>query len=473
MLLLVLAVFSFSQAAFPDEYATIAQLLINSSRTDTYTSFEQFEYLCDTFGPRYVGTPALTDALDYIAKEMEKEGLRVYKEPVHGITNWIRGQESLVMTAPRRANLAILGLGTSVGCKDLSGEVFVVSNFTDLQNNGAKARGKFVLYNFAFTTYGQAVQYRSRGASEAAKYGALAALVRSVTPFSLNSPHTGGQHYSDGVPKIPSLSVTVEDAEMMARMQNRGQTIKVTLNMEAKTGPPASAFNILGEIEGKEVPHEVVVLGGHSDSWDVGQGAMDDGGGLFTSWEAVNLINRLIKSGQLKPPKRSIRVVLWVDEEVNQRGAATYYEDFKDSLKDHVIAFESDSGNFEVTGFGFTGTPEAKAIMNLIGSKLLADIGAGNITDGGADTDNGPLVAVGVPGGSLRSTGFGSAAKSPMDAYYFFFHHSHADMLTHLNRDGLRNSIAAFAVYAYVLADMPNKLPSNCCKPPVFRKNIK
>lgn len=271
--------------------------------------------------------------------------------------------------------MAILGLGTSVGCTDLSGEVLVVSNFTDLQNKGNQAKGKFVLYNFAFTTYGETVAYRSRGASEAAKYGAIGSLVRSVTPFSLNSPHTGGQSYQSGVTQIPSCAVTVEDAEMMARMAKRGQTVRVTLNMGAKTGPPASAFNVLGDIRGREKPNEVVVLGGHSDSWDVGQGAMDDGGGLFTSWEAVNMINRLIQRGLLQRPRRTIRVVLWVDEEVNQRGAATYYQDHMNELKDHVIAFESDSGNFDVTGFGFTGTPEAKAIMSLIGTKLLSKIG--------------------------------------------------------------------------------------------------
>jgi len=155
--------------------------------------------------------------------------------------------------------------------------------------------------------------------------------------------------------------------------------------------------------------------------------------------------------------------VLWVDEEVSQRGAKTYFEKHKPELIDHVIAFESDSGNFDVTGFGFTGTAEAKQIMQQIAT-LIAKIGAGNITDGGADVDNGPLVAVGVPGGSLKSVGFGSANPNPQNAFYFYLHHSPADTITHLNRKGLRNSIAAFSVFSYVLADMEQRLPTECCK---------
>jgi len=347
----------------------------------------------------------------------------------------------LTMLQPRRVSMSILGLGKSVGGQ-VTAEVFVVSSFDDLRANASKAVGKIVLYNAPFTTYGQTVAYRTSGAVEAAKVGGLAALVRSVTPYSLNTPHTGGMSYQEGVPQIPTCAVTVEDSEMMARMQARGQRIVVQLSMSAFTDLPVSSYNILG----------VIVIGGHSDSWDVGTGAIDDGGGLFTAWEAARIILSLVNRGLLPRPRRTIRVVMWVDEEVGQRGAATYAQNALPNIKDHVIAIESDSGNFEPTGFGFTGVQDATTIITQIGT-LLRSIGSGNITNGGQDADNGFLGRLGVPCGSLKSAGFG------IDGYYFYFHHTHADTVSHIHRDGFRRSVAAFAVMAYVVADMEQRLP--------------
>jgi len=297
------------------------------------------------------------------------------------------------------------------------------------------------------------VAYRSRGAAEAARVGAVAALVRSITPFSLNTPHTGAQTYEVGVPQIPVAAITVEDAEMMARMQARGQRIVVQLSMGAYTDVPVSSFNVLADVVGRQSPQEIVVIGGHSDSWDVGQGAIDDGGGLFTAWEAARLVQHLVNNGQLPRPRRTLRVVMWVDEEIGQRGAITYAQNHLPNIVDHVLAIESDSGNFVPTGFGFSGTDAATARIKQIGS-LLSSIGAGNISAGGQDTDNGYLGEHGVPCGSLRSTGLDNDSQ-----YYFYFHHTHADTISHIHRDGIRNSVAAMAVMAYVVADMEERLP--------------
>jgi len=240
-------------------------------------------------------------------------------------------------------------------------------------------------------------------------------------------------------------------------MQARGQRIRVKLYMEAKNLDPVSSYNILAEVPGAQNPEQVVVLGGHSDSWDVGTGCMDDGGGMWSAWEAVNLINSLVQSGDLPRPRRTIRVVLWVDEEVSQRGAQTYLNDHINELNNHVLAMESDSGNFMPLGFGFSGSQAAFALVDEIGKVLLAPIGAGNMTYGdGADVDNGPLVSAGVPGGSLHSAGFDAQGA---DAYYFYFHHSNADTFTIINHLGMRNSVAAFAVMSYVVADMEQRLP--------------
>eukprot|EP01126_Amoeba_proteus_P059197 TRINITY_DN7711_c0_g2_i3.p1 TRINITY_DN7711_c0_g2~~TRINITY_DN7711_c0_g2_i3.p1 ORF type:complete len:371 (+),score=92.25 TRINITY_DN7711_c0_g2_i3:47-1159(+) len=338
------------------------------------------------------------------------------------------------------------------------GEVIVVSNFSELKARAGECEGKIVLFNPIFESYGKTVIYRVSGASEAAKVGAIAALVRSIAPFSLYTPHTGVQSYEDGVKQIPVASVTLEDADMMARMQSRGQKIVVHFKMGAQTLPDTSSWNLIGDIKGRESPEEVVVLGGHTDSWDVGQGAIDDAGGFFSALHSVIIIRKLIDAGILPLPRRSIRAVLWVDEEVDQIGGTTYANNHKDSLKDHVIAFESDIGNFYPQGFAFSGLPEAYKIMESIGN-MLSPIGVNNtLPRGGDDTDNGPLGDAGVPTGSL----YGSAETG----YYFYFHHNNADTITHVNREGLRRSIAAFGVFAYILADMEQRLPSKLNTPP-------
>jgi len=414
--------------------------------------------MCDTFGPRYRGTPNLEAALNWILQSMKTQGFQnVHPEAVSGITHWVRGTEYLRLIEPRVHSMAMLGLGNSVGTESIgiTAEVFVVSSFDDLYQNSSKAKGKIVLFNAPFVSYGKTVQYRVRGATEAAKYGALAALVRSITPFSLYTPHTGGMQYSSSV-KIPTAAITVEDAEMMARMQARGQKIRVHLYMEASTLAPLTSFNVIGEIVGATNPTEVVVLGGHTDSWDVGTGCVDDGGGIFSAWEAVNIINKLISSNVIPRPRRTIRVVGWVDEELSGKGATSYFNDHKSELKNHVMAMESDGGNFTPFGFGFSGLPEAQNLVTQIGNVLLAPIGVGNISSGGADSDTYPLVDAGIPGGSLKSGGFGND-----DNYYFFFHHTNADSFTAINHDGIRRSVAAFATMAYVIADMEQRLPAN------------
>jgi len=296
--------------------------------------------------------------------------------------------------------------------------------------------------------------------SEAARYGAVAALVRSSTPFSLYTPHTGVQHYDPAYPQIPVAAITIEDSEMMWRMQQRGQRIVVSLTMNALNPAPVSSYNVLAQLDGCVTPKEVVVLGGHSDSWDVGQGAIDDGGGFFSAWQAVATIKALVQARVLPCPRRSVRVVLWVDEEMSQRGAQTYLQQHLAELPDHIIAMESDIGNFIPYAFGFSGLPSAVSIMQQISSVLLSTLGTGTLNVGaGADADNGPMCALGVPCAALQNQGNDTLA-------YFWYHHTNADNIVHMNQQGMRNSVAAFATLAYVLADMPQRLPTNYTAPP-------
>ena len=214
-----------------------------------------------------------------------------------------------------------------------------------------RQKGKIVLFNVPFTTYGKTVQYRYGGASAAAKAGAIASLVRSIGPFSMNTPHTGGMYYEEGIKKIPHAAITLEDAKMFQRIQDRGGKVTVKLKMDGHFIPDGWSRNVIGELPGSEFPEEVVVMGGHIDSWDVGQGAMDDGGGCVAAWEAL----RIIKELGLKP-KRTIRVVMWTNEENGTRGGNAYRDNHMDNLKNHILAIESDGGVFSPEGFGFTGS---------------------------------------------------------------------------------------------------------------------
>jgi carboxypeptidase Q len=259
----------------------------------------------------------------------------------------------------------------------------------------------------------------------------------------MNTPHTGNSRYEDGVKKIPHAAITVEDAAMIGRMVSRGQTVKVKLYTEGKMEADSPSRNVVAEIKGSQYPDEVIVLGGHIDSWDVGQGAMDDGGGCVAAWQAV----KLIKDLGLRP-KRTVRVVMWTNEENGLRGGNAYRDAHIDELEDHVLAMESDGGVFKPKGFGFTGSDESLSILQDIGT-LLSSIESGNIKKGGGGADIGPIMREGVPGMGLNVDG----------SKYFWYHHTNADTWDKLDRDEFNQCVATMAVMAYVVADMDMKLP--------------
>jgi carboxypeptidase Q len=366
------------------------------------------------------------------------------------IPKWVRGEESAQMIAPWKKNLHMLGLGGSIGTgpNGVTSEVIVVNSFEDLEARSSEAKGKIVLFNVPFTSYGKTVQYRSGGAIAASKAGAIASIIRSVGPFSMNTPHTGGMRYEDGIKKIPHAAITVEDAAMISRMVARGQTIKIKLYMEGKFEPDALSRNVMGEIKGSEFPDEVIVLGGHIDSWDVGQGAMDDGGGCVAAWQAVKMMKELGMR-----PKRTIRVVMWTNEENGMRGGNAYRDAHINELDDHILAMESDGGVFKPSGFGFTGSDEAMNILQDIGT-LLYSIESGVITKGGGGADIGPIMREGVPGMGLRVDG----------SKYFWYHHTNADTWDKLDKDEFNQCVATMAVMAYVVADMNERLPRDKTK---------
>jgi len=382
-----------------ESYAAEAKRITDACLTNA-KGFERLAELCDTFGPRFTGSQNLEDAIDWILEKMEEDGLaNVHGEKVK-VPRWVRGKESMALISPHKKEMHILGLGGSIGTpkKGIRGEVFVVNSFDDLEANAEKAKGKIVLFNVPFTSYGETVQYRYGGAPAAAKAGAVASLVRSIGPFSLNTPHTGGMRYEDGVKKIPHAAITLENAEMFQRIQDRGGTITVKLKMDGHYIPDGWSRNVVAELPGTEFPEEVIVMGGHIDSWDVGQGAMDDGGGCVAAWEAV----RLLKELGLQP-KRTIRVVMWTNEENGTRGGNAYRDQYINELDDHILAIESDGGVFSPEGFGFTGSDAARTLVQDI-ANLLEPIGSNFIGDSGGGADIGPIMREGNISGITTPT---------------------------------------------------------------------
>jgi carboxypeptidase Q len=427
-----------------DRYRNDANRIIDAALKDS-TAWNRLAEMTEKFGNRLSGTPALERTIDWIIAKMKEDGLQNVRGERVMVPVWVRGAESAQLVLPREQTLPMLGLGGSIATPPggITADVLVVSSFSDLTAKAAQASGKIVLFDVPFTSYGETVQYRGRGAIAAAQAGAVAALVRSVTPYSQRTPHTGGMQYDSTVRRIPAAAITVEDAQMLHRLQDRGERIRVKLMMSAKTMPDAPSRNVMGEIVGSEKPDEVVVFGGHIDSWDVGRGAMDDGGGVVVAWEAVKLLQRL----GLKP-RRTIRVVGWTNEENGGRGGQGYRDAHKAEVDKHVLAIESDGGVFKPQGFGFTGSDAAFEIVKQIGT-LLDRIESGAIVKGGGGADIGPIMALGVPGLGLNVDG----------TRYFWYHHTEADTIDKLDPHDMALCVATMAVMAYVVADMPDPLP--------------
>ena len=431
------------------EYAEISRRILQAAETDS-TGFQRLAELCVRFGPRLSGSANLDAATEWILRRMREDGFA----DVHGesvlVTHWVRGRESLAMLAPYSKDLAMLGLGGSVATPDggIEAEAFVVGSFEELSRRADEAAGKIVVYDVPYTTYGETVTYRWRGAMDAARAGAVASLVRSVTPVSLNTPHTGSMGYADSLRKIPHAAITPEDAEALHRMQELGSPARLRLSMEARTLPDAPSQNILGEIRGREAPDEVVVLGGHIDSWDAGQGAHDDAGGCVAAWEALRLLKQLGLT-----PRRTVRVVMWTNEENGTRGGQGYAKAHADELAKHILAIEADAGIFAPEGFGFSGGDEARGVMRGV-CALLAPIGADAVGNGGGGVDISFIMKAGVPGAGLNVKG----------SKYFWYHHSPADTIDKIDPRDFRRCAAALAVLAYVVADIPERLPRERAK---------
>ena len=429
-----------------ETYREPAARLIGEAVGSTF-AWQRLAVLTDTIGNRLSGSPALDRAIDWAVSEMKRDGLEhVHTESVK-VPKWVRGAESAEIVEPVRHAMVMLGLGDSVGTgatpSGVEAEVVVVHSFEELDAKADRVRGRIVLLNVPFTNYGETVRYRSQGPSRAARDGAVALLVRSIGPAGLRTPHTGALQYASDAPKIPAAAITTEDADRLQRMADRGSRIVVRLKMEAHFEADATSANVVGEIRGREKPDEVVVVSGHLDSWDVGAGATDDGGGCVVTWEALRIMKKL----NLRP-RRTVRVVLWTNEENGGRGGLAYRDQHRAELANHVLMMESDGGVFRPLGFGFSGNDAARDTVKAIAT-LLTGIAADQISLGGGGADIGPSVQEArIPAMSLEVDG----------AKYFLIHHTPADTIDKIDPIEMAKCAASVAVMAYVVADLPQRL---------------
>ncbi len=415
--------------------------MIAAAQADQF-AWDRLAELTDTYGQRISGSENLTRAIAWAQEAMKKDGLEnVHTERVM-VPRWVRGNESLEIVNPPHHVVPMLGLGGSVATPPagVEADVIVVANGDELTRRAADAKGKIVLFNVPYTNYGETVAYRSGGASMAARVGAVASLVRSVGPIGLRTPHTGGMNYVADVAKIPTAAISAEDANRIQRLVSRGVKVRLRLKMEAKFDPDVESFNVVGEIRGSEKPEEIVLVGGHFDSWDPGTGASDDAVGCVVTWEAARLMKKL----NIRP-KRTVRVVLFTNEENGMRGGNGYRDQHAAEAANHVLAVESDSGVFAPAHLGFTGSDAAKKLMGEIFT-LLAPLGMQDIVGGGGGADIGPISTLG---------------KVPMLAYsgdstkYFTIHHTPADTVDRIDPQEVSKAAASLAAVIYVVADMP------------------
>jgi len=427
-----------------DHYRATADKLIQAAMADT-EGYDRLAYLCYRIGNRLSGSAGLERAIEWSVEQMKAAGLSNVRVIPAKVPHWVRGSESGRILAPLDRPLHMLGLGMSVGTPPggITADAIAVSSFDDLAKLGrGQVQGKIVVYNYVFQGYGPARIYRQSGASQAAALGAAAALVRSATPLAMQAPHTGAMEYDEAQPKIPTAAISPEDALMIGRLCAEGVPVKIHLEMGARMLPDADSGDVIGEIPGREHPEEVVVIGGHIDSWDVGQGAQDDGASIIACLQALAIIHKLGLQ-----PRRTLRVAFWVNEENGGRGGVAYRDWVGDKIKDHVAALEMDGGAETPRGFGATVDARSMDMLRQIG-KLLDPVGAGEIAGAGGGEDINPLVRDGVVAMSERAAG----------THYFDWHHSEADTLDKVNPEDFRKSVAALAVMSYALADMPERL---------------
>jgi len=440
----------------PELTATLEKLRDAALSSDY--AWRQVAHLTENIGPRRSGSPQAEAAVSYVADELRRLGLDVKLEKVV-VPHQVRGEERAELTAypgqaagtTQKIVLTALGNSAATPAEGLTADVVVVDNFDELNALGReKVSERIVLFNEKFdkrmaavgrggAAYEEAVIYRSRGPRAAKALGAIAALVRSVGGADYRLPHTG----FSAAAEIPAAAVTAEDAELIAHLAQQGR-VAMHLVLTPKTLPDASSHNVIADLKGREHPEQVVIVSGHLDSWDLGTGAIDDAAGVAVAMETAQLCKKLGLT-----PRRTLRVIAWMDEENGGAGSKAYMGDYKDAMANHTGAIESDLGAGHPLGFVGIFNPSAEALLRSV-TRVLAPIGANlveNTGEAAADVD--PMGSAGVPAFGLMQD----------ERTYFNYHHTVADTLDKIDPRELAENAAAMAVLGYAMADMPQTLP--------------
>ena len=446
------------QENFPPQLLEQLGSIKTAALADDY-AYRQLAHLTENIGPRPSGSPQAQAAVEYVAAELRQLGLDVHLEEVK-VPHWVRGAESAELSeypgqAPgttQKIVLTALGGSTSTPVEGLSADVVVVNNFDELKAlSRDQIAGKIVLFNeifdkqkaaggLAFLAYGEAVRYRAAGPKAAADFGAAAALVRSAGSADFRLPHTGFSFPAG----IPAGAVTAEDADLVAHLAAQGK-VRMHLTLTPQKMPDGTSYNVIADLKGSEHPEQIVVVSGHLDSWDLGTGAIDDGAGVVIAMECAELLQKLHLH-----PRRTLRVIAWMDEESGGAGSQAYTKDYASEFPRHVAAIESDAGAAHPLGFDVKVSPKAMDLLRPV-TNVLQSIGATVLQPSSypPGADIAAMSDAGVPAFGIMEDG----------RTYFHYHHTAADTLDKVVPGELRENAAAMAVLAYVLANMKDPVP--------------
>jgi carboxypeptidase Q len=446
------------QENFPPQLLDELAAIKSAALADDY-AYRQLAHLTENIGPRATGSPQAKAAVEYVAAELRKLALDVHLEEVK-VPHWVRGAETAQLVeypgqaagTVQKIVLTATGGSTSTPVDGITSEVVVVNNFDELKALGRdKVSGKIVLFNevfdkqkaaggMAFAAYGEAVRYRGAGPKAAAEMGAAASLMRSVGDADYRLPHTGFSFPAG----IPAGAVTAEDADLIAHLAAQGR-VRMHLTLTPQKLPDETSYNVIADLRGSEHPEQIVVVSGHLDSWDLGTGAIDDGAGVVIAIESAELLQKLHFR-----PKRTLRVIAWMDEETGGSGSQTYTKDRSAEFTNHVAAIESDAGAAHPLGFDVKVNPKAIEMLRPV-TAVLQSIGATVLqpTSYPPGADIAAMSEAGVPALGIMEDG----------RTYFHYHHTAADTLDKIVPSELRENAAAMAVMAYALANMKDPLP--------------
>ncbi len=443
--------------AFPPQLRNDLARIRDMALADDY-AYQQLEHLTDSIGPRPQGSPQADAAAYYVADELRKLGLDVHLEPVP-VRHFERGTDAAelieypgqVEGTKQKIYVTALRGNSPTPENGITAEVVVVNSFDELKQLGKdKVAGKIVLFNVIYdhekaaggqsgAAYGEVVRYRGGGALAASQLGAVGSLVRSAGDGAYRLPHTGS---STDAP-IPAGAVSAEDAGLIARLASRGR-VRIHLTLTTKVGPEAQGYNVVADVKGSEHPEQIVIVSGHLDSWDLGTGAIDDGAGVVMAMETAEIIHKLNLH-----PKRTLRVIAWMNEEMGDTGALTYAKDNTSNMANHIAAIESDLGAEHPLGFHAKISDAAQKQLSPVldalkpfGANLLQTVAQS------PETDIGPLAEMGVPAFGIWQNGL----------RYFTYHHTPADTLDKVVPQELRENAACMAVMGYALANMSEPL---------------